>query len=65
MSMSDKKSILEVAGDRGLLTINEGREILNLAPLDEGGDVAFIRGEYYPVQQKVNEIDEGDENNDP
>lgn len=65
MSMSDKKSILEVAGDRGLLTINEGREILNLAPLpDEQGNVAFIRGEYYPVSQKIEETTEGGQEND-
>lgn len=60
MSMNDKKSILEVAGDRGLLTIDEGREILNLAPLPDGqGNVAFIRGEYYPVSQKVEESESG------
>lgn len=52
MSMADKKSILEVAGDRGYITQNEGREILNLPPL-EGGDVAFIRGEYYPTTYKI------------
>ena len=31
--------------DRGLLTINEYREILNLAPV-EGGDIRVIRREY-------------------
>lgn len=56
MSMADKKSILEVAGDRGQLTINEAREILNLPPVD-WGDVAFIRGEYYPTSYKLS--DEG------
>lgn len=56
MSMADKKSILEVAGDRGYITQNEGREILNLPPL-EGGDVAFIRGEYYPTTQKINQLE--------
>jgi hypothetical protein len=55
MSMADKKAILEVAGDRGYITQNEGREILNLPPL-EGGDVAFIRGEYAPTLTKINEL---------
>lgn len=37
-SNNTKISILKEAGAIGLLTINEGREILNLAPVD-GGDV--------------------------
>lgn len=54
MSMEDKRSILETAGDRGQITINEAREILNLAPVP-WGDVAFIRGEYYPTSYKLSE----------
>ena len=54
MTMNDKKSMLEVAGDRGFITQTEGREILNLPPI-EGGDVAFIRGEYYPTTYKLGE----------
>ena len=54
MSMADKKAILEVAGDRGYLTINEGREILNL-PMVPWGDAAFIRGEYYPTTYKLSD----------
>lgn len=54
MSMADKKAILEVAGDRGQLTVNEAREILNL-PSVPWGDVAFIRGEYYPTTWKLSE----------
>lgn len=54
MSMEDKRSILETAGDRGQITINEAREILNLAPVP-WGDVAFIRGEYYPTTYKLSE----------
>lgn len=55
MSMSDKRSILEVAGDRGFLRVNEAREILNLPPLteEEGGDKVFIRGEYYTIDGKI------------
>lgn len=52
MSMNDKKAILEIAGDRGQITINEARQVLNLPPV-EWGDVAFIRGEYYPTTYKL------------
>lgn len=54
MSMNDKKAILEVAGDRGQITINEAREVLNLPPVS-WGDVAFIRGEYYPTTYKLSD----------
>lgn len=52
MSMNDKKAILEIAGDRGQITINEARQVLNLPPVP-WGDVAFIRGEYYPTEYKL------------
>lgn len=54
MSMADKKSILEIAGDRGQITVNEAREVLNLPPVS-WGDVAFIRGEYYPTTYKLSD----------
>ena len=48
MSTSDKISIVKEMGDRGMLTIDEGRELLNYAPLPDGkGQMAPIRGEYY------------------
>ena len=55
MSMNDKKAVLEVGGDRGFLKVNEAREILNLPPLteEEGGNKIFIRGEFYPIDQKL------------
>lgn len=40
--------------DRGVMTINEYREVLNLAPVD-GGDVRVIRKEYAEAT-KLNEI---------
>ena len=40
--------------DRGILTINEYREVLNLSPVD-GGDVRVIRKEYAEAN-KLNEI---------
>lgn len=48
MSTADKVSFIANLSDRGYLTINEGRELLNYPPI-EGGDVAPIRGEYYFV----------------
>ena len=40
--------------DRGIMTINEYREVLNLSPVD-GGDVRMIRKEYAEAN-KLNEI---------
>lgn len=45
-STKEKKEISEMAADRGLMTINEIRDIWNLAPI-ENGDVFPHRGEYY------------------
>ena len=52
MSQTAKVSVAKELGDRGILTINEIRELFNYAPLPDG-DVAFIRGEYKPVEEKV------------
>ena len=48
MSTSDKVNFIAQLSDRGFITINEGRELLNYAPID-GGDRLPIRGEYYFV----------------
>lgn len=45
MSNADKLNVAAQLTDRGVLSINEAREIFNLAPV-EGGDVRTIRGEY-------------------
>ena len=45
MSNSEKLNISEKLLDRGVLSINEVREIWNLAPI-EGGDEHIVRGEY-------------------
>lgn len=52
MSQTAKVTVAKELGDRGILTINEIRELFNYAPLPDG-DVAFIRGEYKPVEEKV------------
>lgn len=52
MSQTAKVTVAKELGDRGILTINEIRELFNYAPLPDG-NVAFIRGEYKPVEEKV------------
>lgn len=42
--------------DRGIMTLNDVREIWNLAPM-EGGDVRIIRGEYYNADEKTEVIE--------
>ena len=54
MSQTAKVTVAKELGDRGILTINEIRELFNYAPLPDG-NVAFIRGEYKPVDEKVEE----------
>lgn len=45
MSNTDKLNVTAQLTDRGIFSINEAREVFNLAPV-EGGDVRTIRGEY-------------------
>ena len=45
MSQTAKVQVARDLGDRGILTINEIRELFNYSPLPNG-DVAYIRGEY-------------------
>lgn len=45
MSNADKLNVAAQLTDRGILSINEAREIFNLIPVD-GGDIRTIRGEY-------------------
>lgn len=59
MSNSSKVQVAQILGDRGIMTINEIRELFNYAPLPDG-DVAMIRGEYKPVAV----IEEGEQNVD-
>ena len=49
MTQTAKVSLARELGDRGILTINEIRELFNYGPID-GGDIAYIRGEYKPVE---------------
>ena len=65
MTNSEKLSISSTMADRGLMTINEIREIWNLAPV-EGGDRLVARGEYYYMDPTTDpskqEQQEGDDN---
>lgn len=45
MTTTAKINMAQQLGDRGIMTINEIRELFNYPPV-EGGDVATIRGEY-------------------
>lgn len=59
MSNSDKLAVSAQMLDRGIMSINDVREIWNLPPV-ENGDVRIIRGEYYGADDKL--ISAGDEN---
>lgn len=50
MSQTAKVQVARDLGDRGILTINEIRELFNYAPLPDG-DIAYIRGEYKPLEE--------------
>ena len=60
MNNKDKMNMIAQFMDRGIFTINEAREILNLDPVEDG-DVRTVRGEYKNAEE-VNENESG--NND-
>lgn len=57
MTQTAKVSLARELGDRGILTINEIRELFNYGPID-GGDIAYIRGEYKPVETMDDKVQE-------
>lgn len=57
MSNSDKLTISSTMLDRGVMSINEIRDIWNLAPVEDG-DRRIIRGEYYDASEKLEDTDE-------
>lgn len=57
MSNQDKLAVSADMLDRGIMSINDVREIWNLPPVD-GGDGRIIRGEYYNADEKVGETNE-------
>ena len=56
MSNADKLAVAAQLTDRGIFSINEAREVFNLAPVD-GGDIRTIRGEY----KNVNDLEDTNE----
>lgn len=56
MSNADKLNVSAQLLDRGLISLNEAREIWNLPPVD-GGEARIIRGEYYNANEKVNPVE--------
>jgi len=54
MTNNDKLNVSAQLLDRGVMSINDIREIWNLEPV-EGGDVRIIRGEYYDADTKLEE----------
>ena len=62
MTNADKLNVSKDLVDRGVLSINEAREIWHLDPI-EGGDIHILRGEYYNPQtgEKVDEIGDNED----
>ena len=58
MSNADKLQVAAQLTDRGIFSINEAREVFNLAPF-EGGDIRTIRGEYKNVSDLEETPNEG------
>lgn len=54
LSNSEKLNVSSQMLDRGIMSINDVREIWNLPPV-EGGDVRIIRGEYWNADEKIQE----------
>lgn len=54
MSNADKLNVSAQLLDRGIMSINDVREVWNLPPV-EGGDARIIRGEYYNADEKVSD----------
>lgn len=51
-SNASKRNMVRDMVDRGIMTINEGREVLQMPPV-EGGDIRVIRGEYIDASTLV------------
>ena len=60
MSNKDKLEVSTQMLDRGIISINDAREIWNLPPV-EGGDERIIRGEYYTTSEKIGDENEQDD----
>ena len=61
LSNTEKLEVSAQMLDRGIMSINDVREIWNLPPVD-GGDARIIRGEYYSTDEKLQEDSNGQGN---
>lgn len=61
MTNADKLNVSAQLLDRGIISINDAREIWNLPPV-EGGDARIIRGEYYNADEKVTGVSDEEGN---
>lgn len=52
LSNADKLNVSSQMLDRGIMSINDVREIWNLPPVEDG-DTRIIRGEYYSADEKI------------
>ena len=58
MSTTAKVNMAQQLLDRGVMTVNEARELFNYEPV-EGGDARPIRGEYYNAnEEQINAVQE-------
>ena len=62
LSNTEKLNMCAQMLDRGIISINDAREIWNLPPV-EGGDIRVIRGEYYNADEKVTEVGDDEQGN--
>lgn len=61
MNFKDKLAYVQGLTDRGLLFIDEAREIFNLSPLPDGqGQKLPRRGEYHYNDEETTPTEEGD-----
>jgi hypothetical protein len=61
LSNTEKLNVSAELLDRGVISLNDAREIWNL-PAVEGGDIRVIRGEYYNADDKMTEQEGGEDN---
>ena len=59
MTNKDKLDVSAQLVDRGIISLNDAREIWNLPPVDDG-DVRIMRGEYYNTDEKLTVLEEDD-----
>lgn len=61
LSNAEKLNVSTQLLDRGIISLNDAREIWNLPDLGEAGDIRIIRGEYYSTDEKLTEVEDNGE----